>query len=56
MKLLLTLKPLVPDITKKPKHCITCENLATQEAYFDVGENVTIIEKYCDKCAMKVLR
>jgi len=56
MRFLLTLKPLVADREKKPKYCITCENLATQEACFDVGENVTIIEKYCDKCAMKVLR
>lgn len=55
-KFLITLKPFVrPSNEKKLRYCITCENLATQEACFDVDQ-VTIIEKYCDKCAMKVLR
>jgi hypothetical protein len=56
-KFLLTLKPFVTTVKeKKLKYCISCANLATQEACFDVGENVTIVEKYCDMCAMKVLR
>ena len=24
--------------------------MATQEAFFDVGDGVIVIEKYCDKC------
>lgn len=39
---------------KKLKYCVTCANLATQEAYFDVGGGVIVIEKYCDACAAKV--
>jgi hypothetical protein len=31
--------------------CITCGNIATIEALFDVGEGVIVIEKYCDVCA-----
>ena len=27
--------------------------MATQEALFDVGDGVTLIEKYCDTCAKK---
>jgi hypothetical protein len=57
IKFLITLKPFIrPSNGKKLRYCITCENLATQEACFDVGQQVTIIEKYCDKCAKKVLR
>jgi len=56
-KFLLTLKPFVTTVKeKKLRYCITCANLATQEACFDVGENISVIEKYCDKCAMKVTR
>lgn len=55
-KLLLTLKPFVTSSETKLRYCITCDSLATQEACFDVGENVSVIEKYCDKCAKKVMR
>ena len=34
----------------KPKFCVYCGNMATQEAFFDVGEGVIVVEKYCDKC------
>ncbi len=34
----------------KPKFCVYCGNMATQEAFFDVGDGVIVIEKYCDKC------
>ena len=54
-KILLTLKPFVPTgKEKKLKYCVTCANLATQEAYFDVGGGVIVIEKYCGACAVKV--
>jgi DnaJ-class molecular chaperone len=33
-----------------PKFCVYCGNMATQEAFFDVGDGVIVIEKYCDKC------
>jgi hypothetical protein len=34
----------------KPIFCVYCGNMATQEAFFDVGDGVIVIEKYCDKC------
>jgi hypothetical protein len=39
---------------KKPKHCSECGKLAASEAYFDVGDSVTMIEKYCDICSKKL--
>jgi hypothetical protein len=36
------------------KFCATCGDSATVEAFFDVGDGVTLIEKYCDLCAKKV--
>jgi hypothetical protein len=38
----------------KNRFCVTCGNVATMEALFDVGEGVTVIEKYCDICAKQV--
>ncbi len=38
----------------KTKFCATCGNVATQEALFEVGGGVTLIERYCDLCAKKV--
>ncbi|CAN5230613.1 hypothetical protein BH18THE2_BH18THE2_19930 [soil metagenome] len=35
----------------KVKFCATCGSIATKEALFDVGGGITLIEKYCDKCA-----
>lgn len=41
-------KPSYPN--SKPKICVTCGIKATQEALFDVGEGIVLVEKYCDKC------
>jgi hypothetical protein len=38
----------------KNRFCVTCGNVATMEALFDVGEGVIVIEKYCDICAKQV--
>jgi hypothetical protein len=57
VKSLIALKTFVPGPKeKKPKHCSTCGNLATLEAHFDVGDHVTMIEKYCNECSKKVYR
>jgi hypothetical protein len=54
-KSLIELKPFVPrPKDKKPKHCSTCGRPATLEAYFDVGDRVTMIEKYCDACSKNI--
>lgn len=56
-KSLIELKPFVPrPKDKKLKHCSTCGSLATLEAYFDVGDRVTMIEKYCDACSKQIAR
>jgi hypothetical protein len=38
------------DVSGKPKFCVNCGNMATQEALFNV-DGAMLIEKYCDKCA-----
>ena len=39
---------------RKNRFCVTCGNVDTTEALFNIGEGVTIIEKYCDICAKQV--
>jgi hypothetical protein len=43
------------DVGGKSKFCVDCGNMAIQEALFSV-DGATIIEKYCDKCAKKVVK
>ena len=43
------------DVGGKAKFCISCGNLATQEALFSV-DGAMLIEKYCDKCAKKIVK
>lgn len=38
----------------KTKFCAICANMATQEALFNVGGGVTLIERYCETCAKTV--
>jgi hypothetical protein len=38
----------------KTKFCKSCGNIATQEALFNVGGGITVIERYCDGCAKNV--
>lgn len=55
IKSLISLKPFVHGPKdKKLKYCSTCSNLATLEACFDVGDGVTMVEKYCDVCSKKM--
>ncbi len=42
-------KPSYPN--SKQKVCVTCGIKASQEALFDVGDGIILIEKYCDTCA-----
>ena len=42
------------DHNGKTKFCASCGNVATQEALFNVGGGVTLIERYCDTCAKTV--
>ena len=40
------------DVNGKTRYCVSCSNIATQEAIFTV-DGATILEKYCDSCAKK---
>lgn len=40
------------DVSGKTKYCISCGNIATQEAIY-AADGASIIEKYCDSCAKK---
>jgi hypothetical protein len=51
----ISLRPFI-EHRGKTKFCATCGNIATQEALFNVGEEITLVEKYCDRCSEKVLK
>jgi len=48
------LRPIV-DVGGKAKFCVSCGNMATQEALFNV-DGAMLIEKYCDKCVEKEVK
>ena len=50
-RVLSTLRSYV-NVKGNPKFCVSCGNMATKEALFDV-EDAMILEKYCDSCAKK---
>jgi len=35
-----------------PKICKTCDQPATKDFLFNVGNGITVIERYCDHCAV----
>jgi hypothetical protein len=43
------------DVGGKAKFCVSCGNMATQEALFSV-DGTMLIEKYCDSCAKKKIK
>jgi hypothetical protein len=49
---------LKPEISvtdqRESKYCVYCGTLATQEAFFDAGNGVIAIEKYCHICNGRV--
>ena len=34
--------------------CLACGNTATREPFFNVGEVLAPIERYCDTCMIKI--
>ena len=46
-KIFTSLRSVVSVRDGKTKFCKTCGNTATQEALFNVGEGITVIERYC---------
>jgi len=56
-KILVSLKPLTSfDRKKEARCCMTCDKPATQEAWFDVGGDITVVEKYCKDCSESAIR
>jgi hypothetical protein len=48
------LRPFV-DVGRRSKFCVSCGNMATQEALFNVN-GAMLIEKYCDPCVQKGIK
>jgi hypothetical protein len=43
------------NVKENPKFCVSCGNMATKEALFNV-DGAVLIEKYCDTCAQKEVK
>jgi hypothetical protein len=43
------------DVGKNPKFCVSCGNMATKEALFNL-DGAILIEKYCDTCAAREVK
>ena len=40
----------------KQKMCRTCDKPATKEALFDVGNGISVLERYCEPCMGVMLK
>jgi hypothetical protein len=49
-----SLRSIIAVPNGKTKFCKTCGNAATQEALFNVGGDITVIERYCGICVKNV--
>jgi hypothetical protein len=45
----------IDDVGRNPKFCVTCGNVATKEALFNV-DGAVLLEKYCDMCAEREVK
>jgi hypothetical protein len=50
MKRILKAERSISDNIDRPKYCVYCGTLVTQEGFFDTGNGVTAIEKFCHLC------
>jgi hypothetical protein len=42
------------NISNSPRVCKDCDQPATKDALFDVGNGIAVIERYCDDCAKAI--
>jgi len=42
------------NLSDSPKTCKDCGQPATKDALFDVGNEIAVVERYCDQCAQAV--
>ena len=40
---------------KRPKSCLLCDQPVTKEVVFSLGNDMSLIERYCGNCAEKVV-
>jgi hypothetical protein len=45
----------IDEVGRNPKFCVTCGNIATKEALFNV-DGAVLVEKYCDMCAEREVK
>jgi hypothetical protein len=50
----LSIRSLTDSLGKKGKLCLNCGKIATREALFDVGSQLTVIERYCSLCMIRI--
>ena len=50
MKVIQNAESAISDNIDRPKYCVYCGSLAIQEAFFDAGNGVLVVEKYCHIC------
>ena len=41
---------------KRPKSCLLCDKPVTKEVVYSVGNDMSVIERYCSDCAEKVVQ
>lgn len=41
---------------KKPKGCLLCDQPVTKEIVYSIGNDMSVIERYCSKCAEQVVK
>jgi hypothetical protein len=46
----------LPGSPGKQKMCRTCDRPATKEAIFDVGNGISVLERYCEPCLGVMLK
>jgi len=42
------------NLSNNPRVCKDCDQPATKDALFDVGNGIAVIERYCDECAKTI--
>jgi len=53
-KTFLSIRSLTHSLGKRGKLCLNCGKVATGEALFDVGAELTVIERYCNMCMIRI--
>jgi len=41
---------------QRPKSCLLCDRPVTMEVVYSIGNDMAVIERYCNGCAEKVVQ